>query len=238
MPEPNQHSVQELVELVRVNVADIAGSGDIRFSNDIRRWQGEANDALDSLEEQLETAQAELTEWRTSVATERLQEKLEAEREAHMDWRKLAGAENARVKRLEEQLQTAQEELRVNDRLVESAWRERDDETEKAKRAEEQLEASREALRLAMGRDLRLNGCACTDAEMCYLHGRIMAPLVGDSIPVSELGTSSVKNADVPSPASGERVATGEPSRTSAQGAKQSPEGSSPASEPEDDHVA
>lgn len=33
-------------------------------------------------------------------------------------------------------------------------------------------------------------------------------------------------------PTSGERVATGEPSRTSAQGAKQSPEGSSPAKRP------
>lgn len=40
-----------------------------------------------------------------------------------------------------------------------------------------EIERLREALTLAMGDDLRVNGCVCTEESMCYLHERIISPL-------------------------------------------------------------
>jgi hypothetical protein len=40
----------------------------------------------------------------------------------------------------------------------------------------------REVLALCNGDDIRLNGCACTTEQMCYLHAKIVAPHLVDDL--------------------------------------------------------
>jgi chromosome segregation ATPase len=89
--------------------------------------------------------------------------------------------EEARLARAYLDLVTCEQLKRERDALEEELARaenSRDDWKLDADTYERQVRELREALALCNADDLRLSGCACTPTEKCYLHGRIVGPLL------------------------------------------------------------